>query len=486
MSIDQRVTTVASTDVGWRRKMQVRLFALDLVAVAVALGTAVTIRFGDETDRRVSGLAELSYPQTAVLLGIAWLATIAAFGGYSLRVVAVGSAEYHGLARATWSTFGGIAIFAALFQIQFARGFLLVALPLGLFLLLVGRLAARRMLVRQRERGEWVERALVVGSPVEVRYVVDAIERASIAGYKVVAVATGGTDTEFELADGGMLPEMGLPEDAARSAVISGATAVVVAGQSSSGPTFLRDLGWALEDTDCDLVLASRMTDVAGPRIHWQPVDGLPLIAVDMPRYTGVKYLGKRAFDVIVGGLGTLALMPVMLIAALAIKLEDRGPIFYRQERVGVNGDRFRITKFRSMVPDAEAKQAELRARHDGNAILFKLRADPRVTRVGRFIRRYSIDELPQLFDVLRGDMSLVGPRPPLPTEVDSYDQHVHRRLYVKPGITGPWQVGGRSNLTWDESVRKDLYYVENWSITGDLLILVKTVRAVIRGDGAY
>ena len=342
------------------------------------------------------------------------------------------------------------------------------------------------MLVRQRERGEWVERALVVGSPVEVRYVVDAMERASIAGYKVVAVATGGTDAEFELADGGMLPEMGLPEDAARSAVISGATAVVVAGQSSSGPTFLRDLGWALEDTDCDLVLASRITDVAGPRIHWQPVDGLPLIAVDMPRYTGVKYLGKRAFDVIVGGLGTLALMPVMLIAALAIKLEDRGPIFYRQERVGVNGDRFRITKFRSMVPDAEAKQAELRARHDGNAILFKLRADPRVTRVGRFIRRYSIDELPQLFDVLRGDMSLVGPRPPLPTEVDLYDQHVHRRLYVKPGITGPWQVGGRSNLTWDESVRKDLYYVENWSLSGDLVIMFKTLRAVLARDGAY
>ncbi len=485
MAIDQRVSTSTRVDLGWRRVMQARLLVFDLIAISVALGTAVLVRFGD-AHGRLAGLAELSYTQTAVAVGAVWLATIAAFGGYSLRIVAVGSAEYHGLARATWSTFGGIAIVATLFKIEFARGFLLIALPLGLLLLLFGRLVSRRILVRQRAAGHWVERALVIGSPVEVRYVVDAIRQAPIAGYKVVAVASGGTDTEFELADGGVLPEMGLPEDAARSAVISGASVVVVAGQSAAGPTFMRDLGWALEETDCQLVLASRMTDVAGPRIHWHPVDGLPLIAVDMPRYAGVKYLGKRAFDLVVAGALAVLFAPLMLLAALAIKVEDRGRVLYRQERVGVNGQRFRMTKFRSMVPDAEARLAELRARHDGNAILFKLKSDPRVTRVGKFIRRYSIDELPQLFDVIRGDMSLVGPRPPLPAEVDSYDQHVHRRLYVKPGITGPWQVGGRSNLTWDESVRRDLYYVENWSITGDLLILAKTVRAVLHGDGAY
>ena len=234
------------------------------------------------------------------------------------------------------------------------------------------------------------------------------------------------------------------------------------------------------------MAIASRMTDVAGPRIHWRPIEGLPLMSVEMPRYSGLKYSLKRLFDIVVATGMLLLLSPVLLLIALAVRLDSPGPIFFRQSRVGVNGSLFKMTKFRSMVVDAEECLAALEAQNEGSGLLFKMKDDPRITRVGNVLRRYSLDELPQLFDVVAGSMSLVGPRPPLPREVEGYETHVHRRLNVKPGITGPWQVGGRSNLTWEESIRKDLYYVENWSLSGDLVILFKPVRAVLASDGAY
>jgi len=173
---------------------------------------------------------------------------------------------------------------------------------------------------------------------------------------------------------------------------------------------------------------------------------------------------------------------------AVAVKLTSKGPVFFRQERVGINGEMFRMIKFRSMVVDAEARLASLREeQHDaGNQVLFKIKNDPRITKVGKFIRRFSIDELPQLFNVVIGDMSLVGPRPPLMAEVELYGDEARRRLLVKPGMTGLWQVSGRSDLTWDDTVRLDVYYVENWSITGDLVILWKTAKAVVSSSGAY
>ncbi len=181
-------------------------------------------------------------------------------------------------------------------------------------------------------------------------------------------------------------------------------------------------------------------------------------------------------------------LSPVLLVLALLVKVTSTGPVFFLQERVGLNGSTFHMIKFRSMVVDAEQRLQELSAldRAEGNTVLFKMKNDPRVTRVGAFMRRYSLDEVPQLFNVLVGSMSLVGPRPPLAREVERYDVHVHRRFLVKPGMTGLWQVSGRSDLSWEDSVRLDLYYVENWSMVGDLLILWRTARAVVAKDGAY
>ncbi|MET4003012.1 exopolysaccharide biosynthesis polyprenyl glycosylphosphotransferase [Arthrobacter sp. UYCu511] len=248
----------------------------------------------------------------------------------------------------------------------------------------------------------------------------------------------------------------------------------------------MRQLGWALSTSGTDLILAPALTDIAGPRIHTRPVAGLPLIHVTTPRLEGGKRVAKRLFDMSLSGILLLFFAPLMALVAVFIKGDSRGPVFFKQDRVGVLGEPFRMYKFRSMGVDAEARLPELQTDNDGSGLLFKLKSDPRVTRVGAILRRFSIDELPQLINVLNGEMSLVGPRPPLPAEVADYEDHVRRRLLVKPGLTGLWQVSGRSNLSWQDSVRLDLYYVENWSMTGDMVILIRTIRAVLQRDGAY
>jgi exopolysaccharide biosynthesis polyprenyl glycosylphosphotransferase len=202
--------------------------------------------------------------------------------------------------------------------------------------------------------------------------------------------------------------------------------------------------------------------------------------------FSGRKYAAKRAFDLVVASLALVLLSPVFLVIAMLVRRDSPGPAIYAQERVGLNGERFRMLKFRSMVVDAEVQLPTLLDRTDGNGVLFKMRTDPRVTRIGAILRRYSLDELPQLVNVLKGDMSLVGPRPPLAVEVERYDDWALRRLLVRPGITGLWQTQGRSDLSWDDSVRLDLYYVENWSLTGDVIILYRTARAVMQAQGAY
>jgi exopolysaccharide biosynthesis polyprenyl glycosylphosphotransferase len=266
----------------------------------------------------------------------------------------------------------------------------------------------------------------------------------------------------------------------------AGADTVIVTGKHPLSPRQLRELGWGLEERKANLIVAPALTDVAGPRIHSTPVAGLPLIHVDYPEFTGVKLVLKRTSDLVAGILGLILLSPAFLVIALIIWSTSPGPAIYRQERVGMHGKTFRMLKFRTMVVDAEEQLSSLLDASEGNGVLFKMRNDPRITRFGRFLRRYSIDELPQLWNVIKGDMSLVGPRPPLAKEVQSYERWVHRRLLVKPGITGLWQVSGRSNLSWDDSVRLDLYYVENWSLTADLIIMWRTIRAVLRSDGAY
>jgi exopolysaccharide biosynthesis polyprenyl glycosylphosphotransferase len=248
----------------------------------------------------------------------------------------------------------------------------------------------------------------------------------------------------------------------------------------------LRRLAWELERDDIDLIVSSALVDTAGDRITVRPVDGLAMMHIEHPRLAGGRRLIKSVFDVSVAALLLVLLAPLFLVVALVIRWDTGGAVFFRQVRVGRGGEPFRMYKFRTMHRDAEARLEAMRRQNEAGGVLFKIREDPRVTRSGRILRRYSLDELPQLINVLLGEMSLVGPRPPLPAEVEQYPQDMRRRLVVKPGLTGLWQVSGRSDLSWDESIRLDLTYVENWSLVMDLAILARTVSAVVRSSGAY
>jgi exopolysaccharide biosynthesis polyprenyl glycosylphosphotransferase len=251
-------------------------------------------------------------------------------------------------------------------------------------------------------------------------------------------------------------------------------------------PARLRRLAWELEGTKTQMLVAPGLLDVAHWRATVAPVGALALLHVDHAELRGLRRVMKEAFDRIAAAAALVVLLPMLALLMLAVRCDSRGPVVFRQERVGKDDHRFMLLKLRTMVVDAEARRREMAGQNDAEGPLFKIRDDPRVTRIGRFLRRFSLDELPQLVNVLLGQMSLVGPRPPLPAEVERYDGDVRRRLAVKPGITGLWQVSGRSDLTWEEGVRLDLSYVENWSLRLDLVILSRTVRAVLAAEGAY
>lgn len=285
----------------------------------------------------------------------------------------------------------------------------------------------------------------------------------------------------------GSIPTFGDESHVVRAVAATGSHAVAVTATERLNGRGIRDLSWELETLDIDLLVAPGVVDIAGPRLQMRPVCGLPLIHVEKPQYHGAKRFQKRLFDVTFSSAVLLFGMPILILVALAVKFTSQGPVFYRQERIGLDGKPFEMIKFRTMVVGADKMVHKLAALNESEGgVLFKIRDDPRVTRVGKILRRYSIDELPQFINVLKRDMSVVGPRPPLASEVKTYDDHTRRRLLVRPGITGLWQVSGRSDLSWEDSVRLDMFYVENWSMISDLLIAFKTVKAMLRPSGAY
>lgn len=414
-------------------------------------------------------------------LVLLWLGALHLLDTRDYRVVGTGPEEYRRVFNATLLAFGTAAIVAYLLKMPVARGYLILAGPTGLLLLLLTRWMWRKWLSRKRHKAEYMHRAVVLGQGMKAQHVAHTISSDSDAGYQIVDIQT--------LASANLSEDSWNPQDF--SALVDGidaadADTLVLAGSDALTPRRLRELGWAMEDRDIELVIAPTLTDVAGPRIHMRPVAGIPLLHVDYPQLTRSASFVKRVFDVIGSAILIVVGSPVLLCVAAAVKLSSPGPVLFRQERIGLNGEPFTMLKFRSMVVDAEDRLPALLPHSDGNGVLFKMKDDPRVTRVGRVLRRYSLDELPQLLNVFTGDMSLVGPRPPLRREVEKYDESAKRRLLVKPGITGLWQVSGRSDLEWEDAIRLDLYYVENWSPMGDLVILYRTIRAVFESQGAY
>lgn len=463
----------------WFAWFRYGVFITDVVMIVAALVVAQFLRFGEGPGYIASNWAPVHYGVAALGIQLVWVIALSATDSRSTRVLGVGIEEYRRVLVATFGAFGAIAIISYLLQLELSRLYFIAALPIGLVLLVAGRMGWRLALSARRVRGRAMFGTLIVGGATEVETTRAELARAPHAGYLPVGAAVLGHDEN---------PDEGLPRvdlsDLPLLAADERVGAVMIAG--SVPRETVRQLAWHLESVEVELIVVPRLTDVAGPRMHVAPVGGLPMVHVDLPEFTGFAYSVKRLIDIIGSAFALLALLPVFAAIALAIKLDDGGPVVFRQQRVGRDGREFTMHKFRSMVTDAEKRRMELEESNEGAGALFKLKSDPRVTRTGAVLRRYSLDEFPQLWDVLRGAMSLVGPRPPLAREVATYEEHVHRRLLTKPGITGPWQISGRSDLSWEESVRLDLNYVENWSVAGDLVILMKTVRAVLRPNGAY
>ena len=467
-----------------------RLVITDTLIVAVAVLAAQWVRFGTfDVQVQSKAVSFVGYGLVTVVLIALWLSVLAIFRTRSPRVVGSGDEEYRRIISSTFWMFGVIAIVALLAGLDLARLYLAIALPTGLGGLLLGRWLWRRRVTRWRERGQLQTAVLVVGGERSIRDLIESFSRGTADGYHVVGACIPGPDGRrggtIHLA-GTEVPVLGSESDVVPALEQTGADTVVITDTERVGHRGIRDLLWELEDSEIDLVVAPGIIDVSGPRLEMRPVAGLPLIHVEKPQYHGAKSFAKTAFDVVFSALVLLIASPLMIAVAIAIKLTSKGPVFYKSVRIGLDGQPFMMLKFRSMVVGADRKVATLMDRNEGAGVLFKLRDDPRVTPVGRMLRRYSIDELPQFINVLRREMSVVGPRPPLRREVAEYDGTVRRRLLVKPGMTGLWQVSGRSDLSWEESVRLDLSYVENWSMVGDLLIVVKTLRAVAAGAGAY
>lgn len=477
------IARVVAPAVSWTRRLKFRLLVTDGLVVALAMAVAVTVATGASF-----GAAATAEPQTVMsaIVGAGWLFALAIFRTRSTPLLGVGTREYKRVLNASVLYFGIVAIVFVLMPVAEPRTMFLVALPAGTAGLLASRWSWRRWLNHQRHFGNYLSRAIVVGDRVDVAYVARELERTSSAAFSVVGAAVF---DDAELPVSGLthtVPIVAHPDRVAEAVGRLDADSVIVASTSRDDVDYIRDLSWKLEAQGTSLVVAPRLTNVAGSRIQYRAVDGLPLLHVDLARYEGVRFVMKRAFDVAVSALALLLLVPFMLVIAVAVRLDSDGPALFRQERVGKDGSTFSMLKFRSMVHTAEQDLESLLEQSEGAGVLFKLKNDPRVTRVGAFLRAHSLDELPQFINVLRGEMSIVGPRPPLQREVQKYEQHVHRRLYIRPGITGMWQVNGRSDLDWEESVRLDLYYVENWTLYTDLSIVWRTFRVLFRPVGAY
>lgn len=485
-------TTLAGRRRDWRRSYSRRLWVSDLLALIWSVYGTQLLWFGfgnaQVSMREDSRITEFSYWAFSGLLVIVWMIALNLVDSRSHRIIGHGMTEYVRVTDASLRLFGAIAIIAFLTRIDVARGYLLISLPLGICMLIATRWLWRQWLNAHRQSGAYSAKVLLVGSEESVAQVARELGRTPTAGYVVV----GACVPEGRVAGtipGTKIPVMANVNAVDRAIAATGADTVAITSTDDLPPAKVKEISWGLEAGKQHLVLAPSILDIAGPRIHMRPVAGLPLVHVETPRFSSGQRVVKRLMDLAVSALGVIVISPLLVALAVTVRLSSEGPVLFRQKRIGYHGREFTMLKFRSMVVNAEAllEDLEHQERDSGNEVLFKMKYDPRVTRVGRIMRKFSLDELPQLLNVLGGSMSLVGPRPPLPREVQQYADHVHRRFLVKPGITGLWQVSGRSSLSWEETVRLDLSYVENWSLLGDLAILAKTAKAAVApGDSAH
>ncbi|WP_144762888.1 sugar transferase [Curtobacterium sp. 9128] len=467
---------------GWEISYARRLVVTDALALIwVAFGVQIAW-FGLDSRVVDGSIADLAvgYTAVSVIIVVAWLIVLALYDTRDPRYIGTGAGEYRRIVDSAIRLFAFVAIAAYALKVDLARGYIFIAFPLGVLLLVLTRWMWRQWLNAQRRNGRYSAQVVLVGSSASVEHIARELIRHPEEGYRVVGacVPTGAIGQQLGTTG---VTVLGRISDAVVALRSVGADTVAVTSSDDLGAQAVRELSWELEGGREHLIVAPSLTEINGPRIHTRPVAGLPLIHVEMPRYDGSTLFRKRAFDIVGSSLLIIALSPLLVALALAVRFTSPGPILYRQERIGLNGQPFDMLKFRSMRVNADDELAALlAAQGKGDTPLFKLDDDPRITSIGHVLRRHSLDEFPQLFNVLLGSMSLVGPRPQREGEVALYDDAARRRLLLKPGMSGLWQVGGRSSLGWEDAIRLDLYYVENWSITGDLVILWRTVRAVL------
>ncbi|WP_283139132.1 sugar transferase [Rhizohabitans arisaemae] len=455
--------------------------ATDFACGLVAGITALFIRFDGVNQPSV-----IPYVVTSIALPFLWSLALVVMGTYDQRFIGIGSDEYRRVANAGFILTAAVAIVAYATKTDIARGYVIMAIPLATALSLVCRFLLRKRLHRRRIAGHDLRNVVVVGHASAVADLVGTFNRERHHGLDVVAVCIPDASAAGATSEVLGIPVLGDFSDVPFVVDQVDAEVVAVLACPEMDGTALRRLAWELEKSDTDLIVAPALMEVAGPRTSIRPIAGLPLLHVEHPELEGARQVIKGVYDRLVAAFALILLSPVFAIISTMIRAGSPGPAFFRQTRVGKDGAIFDVYKFRTMVVDAEQQKVKLLELNESDGALFKIKKDPRITSIGSWLRRWSVDELPQLINVLKGEMSLVGPRPPLPEEVARYGHDVRRRLVVKPGLTGLWQVSGRSDLSWEESVRLDLRYVENWSLSLDLQILWKTWQAVFYGRGAY
>ncbi|MFC7486350.1 sugar transferase [Knoellia sp. CPCC 206453] len=470
-----RVDPTSQTPLGWPSAYRQRLVLGDLMCALVASTTASVMRLGRVPD----SIVVLIY-----LTPLAWALAVRLLQGYQGRHLGQGAQEYRVVLWAGAVLLGVAGFTSYAFTLELARGYVFLVVPLVVGLSLVLRKGLRLWLSRARSHGRYRQRTVVVGTAKSAGELIRELRRSPSNSFDLVGACVSGAKHSVAVEG---VPVTGRPRDVTLAVDFSDAALVAVSGHPGLTGQELRELAWELEERHVDLVISPGIFEVAGPRLSIRAEAGVSLLHLERPVRSGSRMVVKRVQDLALAVVITLFALPFLLLIALAVRLDSEGPILFHQKRIGQSGQEFRIYKFRTMVVDAEAKLKALAdSGHEVNAVLFKSRVDPRVTRVGRWLRRFSIDEVPQLLNVLRGEMSLVGPRPGLASEVDHYEPDAMRRLRVRPGMTGLWQVSGRSTLNWEQTVRLDLWYVDNWSTTLDLQILIRTARAVIGGRGAF
>jgi len=491
---DQGLPSVNETHVLVRRGRQ-SFYRRGLLITDLAVLAATTLfsqiwHFGVDSQARASGPFDMSYTALGAVIVAMWWGALQFFQTRDPKIIGDGTDEYRRIARATFLMFGWVAILSLMFKWDMSRGYLAIAFPLGLVGLVTGRKIWRLWLRRQRHGGHHLSNVLVVGGPRSGQEMALWFNRNRGSGFRVTGVWVPDTQTknnEWLKVPDQFIPVLGNDRNLFDALNIAQADTVIVTDTEHLGHRALRDLTWQLEGIDVDLMVSPNVMDFSGSRIHVRAVAGMPLMHLEEPQYAEAGAWPKLVFDRTFAFAAILAFSPFLLTAAIAVKTTSKGPVFFRQRRIGLDGEAFDMLKFRSMRVGADAELAGLlAAQGTSDQPLFKVQNDPRLTSVGAFLRRFSIDELPQLLNVLRGDMSVIGPRPQVAAEVELYDDQAFRRLTVRPGMTGLWQVSGRSNLSWEDAIRLDTYYVENWSLTGDLVILWRTLRAVVGSSGAY